>query len=695
MKRVKNITAVIFAAFFFACLFSCQSAQIKENVTIEAGSPLPGVAEFYIDPKTAGKLITDMTNIDAQKIGSVAIEIEIKNKKYASVLTIEDTIAPKAKPVDLYIFPGNEISPEDLVAEIEDETFVSCAFSAAPDYEKYGWQNVVAALTDEGGNKTEIEARLYIFDKSSFDEFVFEVGVRFGRTFLEFMDDHVSSLADTGEKIKIEAGELPFSADEEIYFPSIGSYRIKLTLGGYSMFSTVESKDTIPPAGKPSPKYPYIFSGGKLIPEDFVTGIEDATRVSCAFEDENFSYAPGWQNISVRLTDEGNNSSLITSKYYVFDAIGEFPVEAGTKNSVSAKDFVKNYIEESALFLEGADGVNFLLPGTYPVRLKAGKYGFSASVKVQDTTPPSADVKNLWTYINKPVQAAAFVYNIKDVSPVTIKYKTQPDFSAAGNTAAYIIIEDSYNNKSEFAAPLTVVRDTDPPVISGEFNKRVAEGGTISYRAGVSVTDDYDRNAALVVDSSQVNLNRAGVYTVIYSATDESGNRAEVPGYVTVFEINMDLVNGMADEILDRIVGAGMSAIEKARAIYAWVNGKMKYSATNTKRDIAQRAYDCFTKGSGDCYTYMAASHVLLTRAGIENRIVQRIPEASTPHYWNLVNTGTGWHHFDVCPSPSGAVGYNERFMFTESQAQKYTQLITARDHYYDYDKSAVPEVVE
>ncbi|MCL2813431.1 MAG: hypothetical protein FWD23_02400 [Oscillospiraceae bacterium] len=696
MKKVKNIIYAIFAAFFFVCLSSCQNAQLVQNVTIEAGSLVPDIADFYINPQTAGRYMTDMANIDTKKIGSVTVEIEIQNKKYTSVLTIKDTTPPKAKPVDLYIFHGNEISPEDLAAEIEDETSVSCAFGALPDYNKYGWQNVSAVLTDEGGNKTEIESRLYIFDKSLFDEFVFEVGVPMnGLTFSEFMDNHVSSVAGLDGKIEIEAGELPFSADEDIYFPSIGSYRIKLTLGGYSTFSTVASRDTIPPSGKPSPEYQYIFFGSALNPEDFVTEIEDATKVSCVFKDENLSYAPGWQNITVRLTDEGQNSAAVTSRYYVFDAAEELTIEAGTRNAVSERDFVKNYIEESGLLLEGAGSINFSLPGSYPVKLKAGKHEFPAVVKIQDTIPPTADVRNIWTYINKPVQATSFVYNIKDVSPVTIKYKTQPDFSVEGNAAAYIIIEDAYNNKAEFAAILTVVWDTAPPVISGELDRRVAEGGTLSYRAGVTVTDDYDQNVQLVVDSSQVNLNRAGVYAVIYSATDESGNRAEVTGYVTVFEINMALVNGMADELLGQIIKAGMSATDKARAIYAWVDGKMKYSATNTKREIAQRSYDCFTKGSGDCYTYMAASHVLLTRAGIDNRIVQRIPEASSAHYWNLVNTGSGWYHFDVCPTPSGAVGYDERFMFTESQAQSYTQLITGRDHYYDYDKSTVPEVVE
>ena len=694
MRNFKNMICAVFAAIFAIGLCSCQSAQLRENIVIEAGSPVPGVEAFYVNPKTSGRYVTDVEKIDTKKIGSHEIEIEAGGKKYSATLTIEDTIPPKAKPLELYIFADNEISPEDLVAEIEDETRVSCSFSSLPDYGKYGWQTVTVALTDEGGNRAEIGASLYIFDPSFFSEFIFEVGTEHGPTLSEFMGNHVRSLADIDKEIEIEAEDLLFSPNEPMFFPSIASYRIKLAVGGYSTYCVISARDTIPPTGKPSTEYQYIFAKNSMSPNELVADIEDATRVSCAFEGD-VSYEPGWQDITVRLTDEGGNSAMVTSRYYVFEAVEELVAEAGTRNGVQARDFIKNYLESVEISLEPQGGINFFVPGKYPVKLKSGKYEFLSAVIVRDTTPPTADTKNLWTYIHKPVQPEAFVHNIRDVSPVTIRYKAQPDFSVAGNQAVYVIIEDAYGNAAEFAARLSVVHDTTPPVISGELDKRVAEGGTLSYRAGVSVTDDYDKNVQLIIDSSQVNLNRPGVYTVIYSATDESGNRAEARGYVTVFEINMALVNEMADDILARIIPSGMGALEKTRAIYAWVDGKMKYSATNAKMDIAHRAYACFTRGSGDCYTYMAASHVLLTRAGIDNRIVQRIPEATTSHYWNLVNAGTGWHHFDACPSPTGAVGYDQRFMFTESQARQYTETITARDHYYDYDKSAAPEVVE
>jgi len=235
-------------------------------------------------------------------------------------------------------------------------------------------------------------------------------------------------------------------------------------------------------------------------------------------------------------------------------------------------------------------------------------------------------------------------------------------------------------------------QDRTPPTISGDLDKWVVAGGTLSYRAGVTVTDDFDPNVQLVIDSSRVNLNVPGVYTVIYSATDSSGNRAEVRGTVTVRAVDMDLVNEMADGILSRITNQNMNKYEKAKAIYYWVHGKMKYSASVCPREIAQAAYNCFHRGTGDCYTYMAASRVLLTRAGIDNMTVSRI-DAPVQHYWNIVNVGDGWYHFD--PSPNGYVSIDRKFMFTESQAREFSQIIPTAYENYKYDKSLVPEVVE
>ena len=97
-------------------------------------------------------------------------------------------------------------------------------------------------------------------------------------------------------------------------------------------------------------------------------------------------------------------------------------------------------------------------------------------------------------------------------------------------------------------------------------------------------------------------------------------------------------------------------------------------------------AYTGFTTGRGDCYVYYAMSRMLLDCAGIDNMEICRDNPAK-PHYWNLVNCGDGWYHFDTCPHykqyPLDA------FMLTDAQVAAYSQN-SVKD-YYSFDASLYP----
>ena len=308
--------------------------------------------------------------------------------------------------------------------------------------------------------------------------------------------------------------------------------------------------------------------------------------------------------------------------------------------------------------------------------------------------PPTASIRSISIFKGQSVKALDFIYNIKNSVPVSVRYRNTPDFTVTGTREVYIILEDLNGKTTEYKTELTITADTTPPVISGVKDKTVTAGGTVSYREGVSVTDDCDPNVQLNVDSSAVNLNAAGVYTVVYSAADASGNKTEVRSTITVENVDMALVNRLADDILAKIIKNNMSKKEKAKAIYDWVNNRMTYSTRNPVREPVQGAYGAFVRGAGDCYTYMSASRVLLTRAGIENLTLSR-QGGTTEHYWNLVNTGEGWYHFDVTPTPGNLITSSRRFMFTETRAEQFTEILAgSRPNYYVYDKSAVPETV-
>ena len=259
---------------------------------------------------------------------------------------------------------------------------------------------------------------------------------------------------------------------------------------------------------------------------------------------------------------------------------------------------------------------------------------------------------------------------------------------------------------AEETAPPTEEPDTEGPVISGVQTLTTVAGGTLSYRDGVTAVDDRDGPVMFQVDSSQVDLNTVGEYEVIYSAEDSSGNRTEVTATVVVTvtvpepaaseqpntqngNATLENVNALADKILAQIIKDGMSQREKARAIYNYVNSHIKYVGSSDKSGWVVGAYTGFTTGRGDCYTYFACAKALLTRAGIPNVDLQRVGGA-TRHYWNLVNVGDGYYHFDTCPHPSG---YSiTAFLLTEDEVRAYTKQISrVRPNYYVYDYASCP----
>ena len=258
--------------------------------------------------------------------------------------------------------------------------------------------------------------------------------------------------------------------------------------------------------------------------------------------------------------------------------------------------------------------------------------------------------------------------------------------------------------------------DTQPPVISGVKDLTVAVGESLSYRTGVTVTDNVDETVRLQVDSSGVNLSEPGEYQALYWAEQAPGHRGKAPATLPVVaaaavddadtgatedvvesgnvEITQDGVNELADEILAEITTPGMSQREKALAIYNYVHNHIKYVGTSDKSSWLVGAYVGFTRGSGDCYNYFACSKALLTRAGIPNVDLTRVG-GNSRHYWQLVDVGSGYYHFDACPHPNSYPLYS--FLLTEEEVKAYTrQCSSIRKNYYVYDYDSCPvEVVQ
>lgn len=268
------------------------------------------------------------------------------------------------------------------------------------------------------------------------------------------------------------------------------------------------------------------------------------------------------------------------------------------------------------------------------------------------------------------------------------------------------------------ATPTPPPPDTEPPVIEGPHDMTAAVGMTLSYRSGVTARDAVDGKVPLEVDASAVDLTQPGEYPVVYQAVDKAGNQAQRTVTLTVVAVSgvndddptadvsgeesapplpplPDVTREMVDEesrrILDKILSPSMSQWEQARAIYNYVHTHVKYVGSSDKSSWLIGAYVGFTRGRGDCYNYFACSKALLTLAGIPNVDLYRVG-GNTDHYWQLVNVGSGWYHFDACPHPDSYPLAS--FLLDEAAVRAYTEKCTpVRTNYYVYDYQNCPVV--
>ena len=144
----------------------------------------------------------------------------------------------------------------------------------------------------------------------------------------------------------------------------------------------------------------------------------------------------------------------------------------------------------------------------------------------------------------------------------------------------------------------------------------------------------------------------------------------------------------LVQQAIDNIITPGMTQREQAKAVWKFAKGGISYTGKSDKSDWRSGAYEGLRTRRGDCFTYYAVSRALLTALGIDNLEVRRVG-GPTSHYWNLINCGDGWYHFDATPR-SSKMPYFVSFMFTDQEAADYTAR--AGRNYYSFDSSLYPE---
>ena len=305
-----------------------------------------------------------------------------------------------------------------------------------------------------------------------------------------------------------------------------------------------------------------------------------------------------------------------------------------------------------------------------------------------DKTPPFLAGNDVQFEIGSEIDYASLVFVSDDQTeePRLVIDASAVNPDADGVYPVHYTAYDEAGNKTTLTIQITI-KDTVPPTITGEdFSVKV--GGSVSYKSKVTVSDNHDPSPTLTIDNSTVDLDKPGVYSIIYTATDASGNRAVLTLKLTVKgadDIDVDTPEGRKQyvieksrEILAEITTPDMNEMQVAYAIYHWTKHKISYSSHSNKDDYITGAYEGFKTRTGDCYTYYATSKALLEAAGIDNvdMVKERTSSKQARHYWLLINVGSGWYHFDSTPYIYKESNF---FMVTDAELKKWD------DKYYRY----------
>ena len=299
-----------------------------------------------------------------------------------------------------------------------------------------------------------------------------------------------------------------------------------------------------------------------------------------------------------------------------------------------------------------------------------------------------------WAIGTELPTAEAFFDALPDGDRVSFAKKNPFEVIQMGKNEIEIRYQPAKGRAKTVTAILNLIVDTEPPVISGAKDIIAYVGEGVSYRSGVTVTDNCAGEITLTVDSLAVDTANEGVYPVISWATDAAGNVSTAQASVHVYreEITEAMLYALVDPLIAELGLSFMGKEEQVRAIYRFVHtdARITYVDTSDKTSWIRAAYFCLQSRKGDCFSYFAVSKAFFERLGIENMDIQRTPGfTADTHYWSLVNigdaTGARWYHYDATRLRDV---YYEGSLLTDRQVDAFCRV---REYFYLYDRTGYP----
>ena len=212
------------------------------------------------------------------------------------------------------------------------------------------------------------------------------------------------------------------------------------------------------------------------------------------------------------------------------------------------------YINDSSSFQ-----YKFGNPGTYKISLQAERciYRDSAFISI-----PIVPGNKLIKLIGKnPDSLHVFDpyiepgYSAKDYFGTNITSSVMTgnniDTARLGTYYAWYTVQDNWGNKDSVNRKVVIIDKGAPVITLKGSDTIIVEVFHHINDPGATVTDDYDTGLTIIVDSSQVNINVVGIYQVIYSSTDHSGNTGKAIRWVKIVDTGLPVITLIGNDTVN------------------------------------------------------------------------------------------------------------------------------------------------
>lgn len=481
------VVVILILAILAIILFNVFSKKVKDHVQLELGTQEIKIQDFLTDEKYAenAEFVTDISQIDLNKVATYEITIKLDDKEYTSTLDIKDTTAPQVKFQDVDGYTDYQINPEDFIAEKTDASNMEVSLGNEVTINGFGEYHPLIIVKDEYGNETSQECLLNISYIRS--KFTLEYGNKLTKEDLLF---NVAEYQDTINQQDIDT----------INSYDVGEYDLKSVYDGQEKITKITIQDTIAPE--------LVLKDVTLYTEQtitdtnqFVEKAEDLAGVTLNILTEIDYSIVGDQEVTIEAVDGHGNKTSQTAKLTIKEDT-EGPVFSGISDLKVTKGGTADY-KKGVTAKDGKDGdVEFTVDSSSVKLDTAGTYyaTYTATDKAGNTTTSKRKIvvseKSTTSSSSSSSSSSGDVYAKAD------EFIAKATSGVSGTANKILAIKNYLRNNIKY---------------SHRYN--ASNTGSVNAAAMKAFTA-YEGDCYIHAAAAQVMFTRLGVQSIIVNALD-------------------------------------------------------------------------------------------------------------------------------------------------------------------------------